>query len=177
MGQNSASIRVGRISSINYKAGTVRVTYADRDDMVTKEIPLLSFEYMMPRIGDIVQVNHLSNGAEMGVVMGQFWSNINRPFEGKEGLWRKELSNIPDKAFMRYAEDEKETATVKIPNIIVKGYKDGEIYGSITIEIGKSIIEMTKDEINIKAHHVNIHEYTEDEWNAFSETEREGEDV
>ena len=64
------TVRFGKISSVNYEAGTVRVVYHEKDDCVTSEIPLLSFEYMMPEVDDAVLVLHLSNGAEAGVVLG-----------------------------------------------------------------------------------------------------------
>ena len=63
------TVRFGKISSVNYEAGTVRVVYHEKDDCVTSEIPLLSFEYMMPEVDDAVLVLHLSNGAEVGVVI------------------------------------------------------------------------------------------------------------
>ena len=42
---DSNEIRVGKISSVDYPSGTVRVVYEDQDDAVTRPIPLLSFEY------------------------------------------------------------------------------------------------------------------------------------
>ena len=52
-------IRVGRVSAVNYEAGTISVVYEDRDGSVTKDIPMLSHEYMMPEPGDMVQVSPL----------------------------------------------------------------------------------------------------------------------
>ena len=175
MATNSASVRTGRISSINYPAGTVRVTYPDRDDMVTQEIPLLSFEYNMPSIGDLVQVNHLSNGAEMGIVMSNFWNDGNVPFEGKEGLWRKELSKKQDRAVLRYAEDEQSEFTAKLPKLKILVYedefnmevaKDINVTGNQTISIdakteivlsvGGSSISIQNGQITINADNVNI---------------------
>ena len=43
-------IRVGRVSAVNYEAGTISVVYEDRDGSVTKDIPMLSHEYMMPEM-------------------------------------------------------------------------------------------------------------------------------
>jgi len=85
-------LRIGRISSLNYEKGTARVVYKDRDNAVTTELPLLSFEYFMPKVDDLVLVTHLPNGAEAGVILGRFWCNSNRPPEYGEGLFRKDLS-------------------------------------------------------------------------------------
>ena len=49
-------IRLGKVSSVNYAAGMVRVVYHEKDDSVTREIPMLSDEYNMPAPGDMVLV-------------------------------------------------------------------------------------------------------------------------
>lgn len=95
-------IRVGKISSVDYTAGTVRVVYHDKDDNVTPAIPLISDEYHMPEVGDMVLVLHLSNGAEAGVVLGRYWSDKNKPPEGAAGLYRKDLARTPGEAMIRY---------------------------------------------------------------------------
>lgn len=65
-------IRVGFVSSINPNAGTVQVTYQDRDRMVTGDMPVLEFggEYALPAVNDMVIVTHLSNDPASGVVLG-----------------------------------------------------------------------------------------------------------
>ncbi len=112
-------IRLGKISSINYTAGTARVAYADRNGAVTREIPFLSFEYSMPAIGDMVLVVHLSNGSEAGVILGRPWSGKNKPPEGAEGLYRKDLSSTPGKAMFRY-DEETGVLRIKAPTIILE---------------------------------------------------------
>lgn len=62
-------IRLGKISSIDYAKGMARVVYHEKDDDVTRLIPLLSHEYKMPPVGSQVLVVHLSNGTEAGVVL------------------------------------------------------------------------------------------------------------
>lgn len=96
------ALRIGKISSLNYKNGTARVLYTDRDNTVTVELPLLSFEYRMPRIDDYVLVCHMSNGAAAGVVIGSIWNDNRRPPEGAEGLYRKDLDWKPGICYLRY---------------------------------------------------------------------------
>lgn len=98
------SIRIGRISSIDYQKGTVKVVYADKDNAVTDSLPLLNMngEYKMPNINDMVLVAHLSNGVAMGIVMGTFWSKGNPPAETGKNLFRKELGRTPGEAYIRY---------------------------------------------------------------------------
>lgn len=62
----NANIRLGKISSIDYAKGMARVVYHEKDDDVTRLIPLLSHEYKMPPVGSQVLVVHLSNGTEAG---------------------------------------------------------------------------------------------------------------
>lgn len=95
-------IRIGKISAIDYSSGTVRVVYHDKDDNVTTSLPLLSGEYSMPAVGDLVLVLHLSNGKEAGVVLGRFWSEKNKPPEGAAKLFRKDLGSKPGEAVLRY---------------------------------------------------------------------------
>ena len=58
-------IRIGKVSSIDYENGMIRVLYTDRDGAVTKTLPVVTFndEYKMPQVGQYVLVVHLSNGS------------------------------------------------------------------------------------------------------------------
>jgi len=112
-------IRIGRISALNYAAGTARILYKDKTENTTAELPLLSMEYFMPEVDDLVLVLHLPNGTAAGVVLGRFWSEVNRPPEGKRGLYRKDMSRTAGKAMVRYAEDEKKTDVV-MPNLYIQ---------------------------------------------------------
>ena len=59
--------RTGRVSAIDYEAGTYEVTYFDRGQSVTRKINAISNgEYKMPVIGQIVSVAHTSSGHDDG---------------------------------------------------------------------------------------------------------------
>ena len=64
----AATIRLGKISSINYTAGKARVVYEDRDDSVTSELPFLALQYNIPKVDDLVVVACFSNGTVSGVI-------------------------------------------------------------------------------------------------------------
>lgn len=104
MKKDGNEIRIGKVSSINYEKGMMRVTYPDRDDAVTAEIPVLSFtdEYKMPQIGDEVMVSHFSNGSAAGIVMGRYWNKKNTPRDGKKDVYRKEFDKEQGKAYLDY---------------------------------------------------------------------------
>lgn len=94
-------IRIGRISALNYKEGTAKVVYKDRDDMVTGDFPLLATEYMMPKVDDMVLVLHFKNCKARGVIIGPIWNDNNRPEINGKG---KYLKRMTDKASFK-AED------------------------------------------------------------------------
>lgn len=102
-------IRIGKVSSVDYDKGMIKVLYEDRDDSVTNDLPYITNgEYRMPNIDDMVLVLHLSNGTSMGIVMGTFWNGIDKPAESGKGLYRKELGLIQGEAFLRYNSATKE---------------------------------------------------------------------
>ena len=117
---DSNEIRVGKISSVDYPSGTVRVVYEDQDDAVTRPIPLLSFEYLMPEVDDMVLVLHLSNGTEAGIVIGRPWSDQRVPPENGKGLYRKDFHNKVGKAFLRFSEKDSETMTLHVKNLVIE---------------------------------------------------------
>ena len=102
MDDEQQSIRIGKISSINYSAGTARITYEDKDGSTTAEIAFLSHEYFMPRIGDQIIVGLQSNDSSSGVILGTLWNNGHRPPEGRAGIYRKEYCNVDNVAYEKY---------------------------------------------------------------------------
>lgn len=98
--------RTGRVSSIDYAAGTYEVTYFDRGQSVTRKINAMSNgEYKMPNIGQIVSVSHNSNGTAAGTTTGTVWNATNKPAEGYKGLYRREYGSHQGKAYDRYDEN------------------------------------------------------------------------
>lgn len=98
--------RIGRVSSIDYAAGTYEVTYYDRGQSVTRKINAMSNgEYKMPKIGQIVSVTHNSNGTAAGTTTGTVWNQSNKPAEGYKGLFRKEYASAKGQAYERYDEN------------------------------------------------------------------------
>ena len=98
--------RTGRVSKINYEAGTYEVTYFDRGESVTIEVNAISNgEYKMPKVGQFVSVQHSSTDTAAAVSTGTIWNEQNKPAEGFEGLFRKEFSNTPGQAYARHDEN------------------------------------------------------------------------
>ena len=103
MGKES---RVGKVSDVDHAAGMVRVVYHEKDDEVTRMIPILSTVfsgvYSMPEVEDQVLVLHLSNGTEAGVVLGRPWSKKTKPPEGAGKLYRLDMDRAAGVAMIRY---------------------------------------------------------------------------
>lgn len=128
-------IRQGKVSAVNYATGMVRVVYHDKDDSVTREIPMLSDEYNMPAPGDMVLVLHLSNGTEAGVVMGRPWSGKHKPPEGAPGLYRKDLARTPGEAMIRYKGG---VLTIKAAEVVGAG--NVEVTGDLAVKGNLTVI-------------------------------------
>ena len=79
------AIRVGKISSIDPAKGTAKVTFTDRDDIVTRELPLLftktlkDYYYCMPDIGERVRCFFDPEAPSKGFVLGSFPSDTREP--------------------------------------------------------------------------------------------------
>ena len=103
------NIRIGRISSVDYAKGMVKIVYRDKDNSVTNDLPYINMngEYKMPNIDDMVLALHLSNGSAMAIVIGTFWSGCNKPVESGKGIYRKEMGSIPGEAYIRYDSNSK----------------------------------------------------------------------
>lgn len=101
--------------------------YSDRDDAVTKLLPILTFndEYKMPQIGSHVLVVHLSNGSELGYILGGYWNIAHAPGKTGKGVFRKEYGSKPGMAYCEYNDENK---ILKIhSDKIVLSCADGEI--------------------------------------------------
>ena len=148
------TIRQGVVSSINYETGRVRVVYNDKNDTVTQELPLLTFEYDMPRVGEQVYVAHQSNGAENGLVLCRHWRDDEIPEEYGPHIWRKELRDEAG-SFIKFDRGS-HTLTINVAgsedvSVNISAAKD--IYvatsGSVTVRAADSIKIYASEDIDI----------------------------
>lgn len=115
--------------------GMVSVIYEDKDGEVTELLPYLTFndEYKLPKLGEKVLVVHLSNGSEMGIVLGTYWNKHHAA--GNLGEYHKDLG---EGAYLTYKEN---TLFIAAKHIELIASADGE---SVTI------VDLMKDIRNIK---------------------------
>ena len=76
---DTATLRIGKISSIDYPKGTAKITYEDKGDSTTAFFSFLAWQYWMPNVGDQVFVAHLSNGTCAATILGPVWHDGHRP--------------------------------------------------------------------------------------------------
>lgn len=157
----SAEIRVGKVSSIDYPSGMIRVVYHDKDNDVTRPIPLFSSEYAMPPVGALVAVVHLSNGAEAGVVLGRPWSAKLTPPEGFKGLYRKDFDLTPGQCYFRYDAAGPESlfhnegdSAVEIQgsqDTQIKGDARITVSGKLTLQVGGCTVQINGSSVSVTA--------------------------
>lgn len=134
----SSEVRLGNVSSIDYKNGLCEVTYPDRDDTVTEMVPFLSRrEYMMPEVDDLVVVLHPGDSPEDAVVLGTIWNEKIKPAEGKEKIFRKEYCNEDGKAYRKFDANAKELLDFVDGKKILKAKSLEVKIGSATVTISE----------------------------------------
>ncbi len=96
-----ATLFYGKISSLNYKAGTADVSLPDRENQVIQEVPFLSMFYEMPRPGDTVAVlfEEVSGQIGKGVILGKIFLTVNAPGESGPNMFYKQFA---DGSSMKY---------------------------------------------------------------------------
>lgn len=108
-------IRIGTVTAIYDEKGTVLIHFEDKNDL-TLELPLLSWEYNMPKLQDTVWCIFLSNGIETGLCLGKAYSVNNMPLVLNRDVFHKPLVDN-SKSFIEY-DAKTETFTIKAKNII-----------------------------------------------------------
>lgn len=73
-------VRVGRVSSVNPAACTVRVAFDDKDNLVSFDLPVIvpqtlkNKDYILPDVGEHVVCLFLPNGLAQGFCLGAIYS-------------------------------------------------------------------------------------------------------
>lgn len=101
--------RIGKVSSVNGAACTVRVTFPDKDDMVSAELPIVvvgshgTKGYWVPEVDTQVLCCFLPNpsgrGMNDGFVLGGFYSTEDPPEETDPKV---RCIKLPDGCYIRF---------------------------------------------------------------------------
>ena len=123
-----ASLFYGKISAINYGAGTATVTLGDRENQVLQNVPFLSICYEMPNPGDTVAVLFEEIGGQIGkgVILGKIFLSGNVPGESGPGIFYKQFT---DGASVKYNPSSKEmkvnTGKLVVDELVYKTLTQG----------------------------------------------------
>lgn len=121
-------IRIGTLSSINSEKAKARVIFEDRDNLVSKELPIIynrtlgTQDYVMPKVGEQVLCLFLNNGLEEGFILGSFYTEKIKPPAKDE---KKRLIKFEDGSLLEYDNGQ----------ITIKAAKDVNIISAININI------------------------------------------
>jgi phage baseplate assembly protein gpV len=120
-------VKIGIVNAVYPDIGKVKVSFPDKDNRMSRELPMLNFEYDMPEIKDQVICIFLPNGTEAGFCLGSFHSKVDPPPTTNGDLHWKVLGN---ESFFNI---DKKTglANLKLKKLVIDG--DVEINGSLKI--------------------------------------------
>ena len=107
-----------KVSEVNYKNALVKVIHTDRDNRVSDWLPMMSHEYEMPDVGDVVSCDFTSDDCRTGFCKGRYFCNKNQPEKHGKDIYHKKLLKDAD---IEYNREEKElTITVDKLKILSK---------------------------------------------------------
>lgn len=121
-------IRIGCVSSVNGEACSARVTFEEKDDLVSAELPIITIgsrqtrAYWLPEVGTqvlcIFQPNVSGSGIGKGFVIGAFYSALDAPVESDADV---RSITFADGSFIRYQDGNIEINAKG--NVIIRGAK------------------------------------------------------
>lgn len=128
-------IRYGKVSSVDYESGMIKVTYPDLDDAVSDDLPMLTSgtEYHMPKPGDNVVTLHMPNGMDGGFCLGSVWNKDHASALTGANKFRKELADTPGEAYLEYDGDK---LTIHASSIEIKA--DSITIDGSVVDIGSA---------------------------------------
>lgn len=109
----AAEFLLGKISAIQYGAGTADIAIPERSNVVMPSVPFLSTFYDMPKVGDMVACIFSEDNGRLGrgCVLGRLFSSVNPPQEsGADKFFMK----LPDGTIIRCSGSEMEITAAKV---------------------------------------------------------------
>lgn len=119
--------RVARVSQIDYERGMVKVAMLEREGTVSNWIPYQSFEYDMPKVGELVTTEFYDGNWTEGICFGKHYNKTNMPALSGPTVYYKKCG---DDVVVIYGKDTKELQIVA-EKIILMG--DVEITGDLKV--------------------------------------------
>lgn len=117
-------IRDGIVSSTNPANCTVRVTFPDKDDLVSGDLKVLTRgskdnkDYWMPDVGESVVCLFLPNGNNEGFCLGTYFNDVDRPPVNDQN---KRHMKYSDGTIIEYDRQSHTLSIDCVGNVIVNG--------------------------------------------------------
>lgn len=90
-----------KVSEIDYKKGYVKVIRTDRDNIVSNWLPMMSDEYEMPDVGDVVTCDFMDVHCENGFCKGRYFNDTASPIKHGKDTYHKQLLKDADIEYNR----------------------------------------------------------------------------
>jgi len=154
------AIRIGKVSSIDPIKGTAQVTFEDREDIVSGDLPILvpftleDKAYYMPAVEERVRVLFDPEAPSRGCIIGSYYADTRLPPFGDEN---KAYVYFKDGTLLEY--DKKlHRLAVYIPeggeksiDVFTESDISVQTSGKVTIEAAKEIDVLSEQTITIMA--------------------------
>lgn len=147
--KGGSRMEIAKVSQVNYKKGLVRLTLENKEESVTNWIPYLSFEYEMPKVGDVVlyvpENTNYQNPYYFGLCLGRYYNKGEMPkLSGKEIYYKAMLGDV---IFIYNADQKKLT---------IQTEKEIEINAVKQIQIKAKKIALEGEAISLKAKKITL---------------------
>ena len=119
-------IRAGVVSAVNVAKHRARVTFEDKDDVVSGELPILTAFaeknkcYRLPDVGESVLCLMLPNSTESGegFIIGSYFNDVDTPNANSQDVSRIDFS---DGTFIEYNRSSHKLSINCVGDIEIKG--------------------------------------------------------
>ncbi len=141
------TVRVGKISTIDYEAGTASVTYTDRNNETSPQFPFFSMYYEMPKVDELAVVIMQSNSKTRGFIIGTPYSGKKIPSKSGQGIFYKEFSDgtsilyDPKEKQLSISADKITLKSITADCVTVKGKLETKSLKAEKAEIGELIVD------------------------------------
>lgn len=132
----------GRVSAVDRRKGLIRVTYPGENNIVSDWMPMMYFEYDMPKVGEYVAISTDSN--RNAICFGKVFSNEQHPIVdhgyGKvidEGPDEVKVTKVDKKFHVQFDQENKEYMNYDAE----KKNLEIQVAGTITLKASKIVLD------------------------------------
>lgn len=147
-------IKIGVVSSVDSSTNTARVTFPDRDDLVSNDLQVLqrntgqNKDLSYPDVKENVLCLFLGTGEENGFILGSFYNQKNQPPENNQEL---RVTKYSDGTEIRYNRKTHEMEIKAVGTVKIEAAQKTVLQSSTQIDLEAPIINLNAQSINFNA--------------------------